>query len=129
MNTGDRLPPGVGPVRGYDPQALDRIFREGIQEFSGLRRSIEDNPELKAELDALVREMQRLDPKRFPGNPALIEQMRQQLLPQIEHLELRLRRELDEQNSDQVRSATTERIPEGYAEAVAEYRRKLSNRK
>jgi hypothetical protein len=36
--------------------------------------------------------MRNLDPRRFPGNPALVEQMRQQLIGNVDALELQLRR-------------------------------------
>jgi hypothetical protein len=51
------------------------------------------------------------------------------VLPEVERLELELRRKLDEKTSDQVRSAGTETVPQGYSDAVAEYFRKLSKGK
>ena len=131
MDRGDLLPPsGGGPVTsGYDPGAFERGYREGMRDLTELRRSLEENPQMAAELDALVREMQQLDPRRFPGNPELLERLRTQILPGLEQLELQLRRQLDDKGSDQVKSATSERIPAGYADAVAEYFRRLSRGK
>ena len=47
----------------------------------------------------------------------------------MERLELELRRKLDDKNGDQVRSAGSETIPQGYSGAVADYFRKLSKSK
>jgi len=53
--------------------------------------------------------------------------MRAQLLPVLEQLELKLRRDLeDKQGEGQARSATPDRVPSGYAEQVADYFRRLS---
>ena len=51
--------------------------------------------------------MQRLDPSRFPGNPALVEQLHSQVLADVDKLELQLRRQLDDKDSGQVRSGDT----------------------
>jgi hypothetical protein len=77
------------------------------------------------DIQALVRDMERLDPSRFPGNPSLVEDLATQVLPGLEQIELRLRRELEDE-SGQVRSGLTLPVPAGYAEAVAEYFRRLS---
>ena len=52
--------------------------------------------------------------------------MRSELLPNIEQLELQLRRKLEGEQGGQVRSSNTERVPAGYGEAIAEYFRRLS---
>jgi hypothetical protein len=70
--------------------------------------------------------MEHLDPKRFPGNPAAIEELNQRLLAGIDTLELRLRRSLDDQRPGQIRTADPGTIPAGYEDAVAEYYRRLS---
>ena len=51
------------------------------------------------------------------------------VLPNLEALELQLRREAEKSEGDQVRSGTTDRVPAGYVDAVAEYFRKLSKGK
>jgi hypothetical protein len=70
--------------------------------------------------------MRNLDPSRFPGNPALVEQMHQQLVSGVDALELRLRRQLDENQGGTIRNADPAKIPAGYQDSVAEYYRKLS---
>jgi hypothetical protein len=85
-----------------------------------------DNPDAARELQSLIREMQQLDPSKFPGNPDLLDKLRNNVLAGLEHLELQLRRKVDEQNTGQVRSGTSVPVPAGYQESVAEYFRRLS---
>ena len=108
---------------------MERAYREGIRDLSQLRQSLRDNPDAERDVTELIREMQKMDPVLAPGNPALIEQLRTQILPNLEQVELQLRRKLENQQSGQVRSSSTERVPTGYGDAVAEYFRKLSKGK
>jgi len=82
--------------------------------------------EARRELQALSDQMSNLDPNRFPGNPALVEQMHQQLVSNLDALELQLRRQLDEKLGDTIRTTDPTKVPTGYRDAVAEYYRKLS---
>jgi len=84
-----------------------------------------ENPDVAREVQGLIREMQRLDPGRFKGNSELVENLRTQVLANLEQLELQLRRKLDDQTT-QVRSNPTRPVPQGYAGSVAEYFRRLS---
>jgi hypothetical protein len=109
----------------------ERTYRETMRDLSQIQQMLRDNPDLAkdlgGELQQLMRDMQKFDPKAFLGNPGLIEAMRAQILPNLQNLELQLRRKLDEKNgSGDVRSGATERIPQGYSEAVADYFRRLS---
>ncbi|MGA9633208.1 MAG: hypothetical protein WBQ63_17405, partial [Candidatus Acidiferrales bacterium] len=87
---------------------------------------VQDDPDTARELQELIREMQQLDPKRFPGNPALFEQLHTQVLNDVDKLELQLRRKLDDKQSGQIRSSNPMPIPAGYQDAVADYFRRLS---
>jgi hypothetical protein len=128
MNRGDWRPPDPGGMvpRAGDPSEAGRMYGEGLRDLSRLRQAVQDRPELATELQQLIREMERLDPRRFPGNPQLVEQLRTQVLPQLEQLELQLRRGLEERSGEQVRTGASEQAPPGYGDAVAEYFRRLS---
>ncbi|MFN3323226.1 MAG: hypothetical protein ACK5AZ_07005 [Bryobacteraceae bacterium] len=131
MNTGDRrVPPGIASGTGMDAAGIERTYRESLRDLNQLRQSlrgIEGAPDgADRDVQELIRQMSQLDPRRFPGNPEMVEQLRTQVLPAIEQLELQLRRQLDEGQSGQVRSGATDRVPPGYADAVAEYFRRLS---
>lgn len=129
MNDGSRQP-NIGSG-GAGVEGAERGFREGLRDLQQLRQELRGqsgvaSPEFARDVDQLIREMQQIDPSRFPGNPQLLEKMRSQVLPAIEQLELQLRRQLDQQNAGQVRTGAGGKIPNGYSEAVAEYYRRLS---
>jgi hypothetical protein len=71
----------------------------------------------------LTRQMQHLDPSRFPGNPAIVEQMHQEVLSSIDRLELQLARS---GTSPEARTGKPYAIPAGYEDSVAEYYKRLS---
>lgn len=129
MNSGDRqgqLPNGAQGLNG-----LERTYREGVRDLQQLRQAIGQqgnqagNQELTKDVEALIRQMQQIDPSKFPGNPELVERIRSQVLPAMEQLETQLRRQVEEQNTGQVKTGTSGKIPQGYSEAVAEYYRRL----
>jgi hypothetical protein len=129
MNSGGYRPQ-LG--RAPDPTSLrgvEQAFREGMQGLSEIRQELAGDPEAVKEVQQLIREMQRLDPSRFPGNPELVQRMLGEIRTGMEQLELQLRRKLDEQQGGQVRSATPAQVPNGYQESVAEYFRRLSRSK
>ena len=99
---------------------------QGLDLLNQVRGALEDSPDAKQKLQALVDEMRNLDPKRFPGNPELVEQMRQQLVSSLDALELQLRHQLDGNRGGTIRNADPAKVPAGYRDSVAEYYRKLS---
>ena len=108
-------------------RAAEQAYREGLRDLSQLRRSIgAEDPELARDVQGFIREMEGLNPSRFPGNPELIERVRAQFLPALEQMELQLRRKLNDGQGEGVRATGSEKTPDGYAEAVAEYFRRLS---
>jgi hypothetical protein len=134
MNTGERRPNVGGMTAPENLQGAERGFREGLRDLQQLRQQLrsEGAPgtnELTQDVDRLIREMQQIDPSRFPGNPQLIESMRSQVLPALEQLELQLRRQIEKDTAGQVRTGSSGKVPAGYSEAVAEYYRRLSKTK
>jgi hypothetical protein len=75
-----------------------------------------------------MREMQRIDPRRFGQEPLLAERINAQIAA-LEQIELQLRRKVEEQQGGNVRSGASEPAPPGYANSIAEYFRKLSKGK
>jgi hypothetical protein len=84
---------------------------------------IHGDPEAKKEIEELARQMQRLDPSRFPGNPAMVEQMHREVLSAVDRLELQLQRD---GISTEVRAGKSYTVPVGYQNSVADYYRRLS---
>ncbi|MDQ6707425.1 MAG: hypothetical protein M3Z85_15795, partial [Acidobacteriota bacterium] len=119
---GGQQPSGgpVGPNR--DPEGN---YRDTLRDFGRLQQAVQGNPEVAREVQDLSRQMQRLNPNRYSSNPELLEQIHSRILAQIEQVELMLRRKIDEQGGT-VRSGAQQTPPPGYADAVAEYFRRLS---
>ena len=115
----------VAPMSQAD---IDRAYQEAMRELSQLRQSVQGQPGPLSDIQDLMRELQRLDPKRFPGNPAMLDELHAQVLATVDRIELQLRRDLDSQNSGQIRSGDSLPVPSGYQSAVAEYFRRLSNK-
>jgi hypothetical protein len=108
-------------------RSVERNFSQSLRELESMRGKLGGNEQDQAEIKKLLQEMAALDPNKFKGNPALVDQMRAQLLPVLEQLELKLRRDLEgKEGANEAKSATPDRVPSGYADQVAEYFRKLS---
>ncbi len=116
----------VSPQQGPNPADTQRQIDQGLNVLNQVRPVVQDNPEARQQLQSLIDQMRKLDPSRFPGNPALVEQMHQQLLSNVDALELQLRRQLDEKQGGTIRNADPAKVPAGYQDSVAEYYRKLS---
>jgi hypothetical protein len=116
----------VAPQQGPNPADAQRQIDQGLNLLNGVRAVVQDSPEARRELQSLIDQMRNLDPKRFPGNPALVEQMHQQLVSNVDALELQLRRQLGEKQGGTIRNTDPAKVPAGYQDSVAEYYRKLS---
>jgi len=127
LDTGNNTPRGGSPVQpDNSPIPPQRAYDDSLRDLNQLRQSVRDDPDMAKQVQALIDEMGRLDPSRFPGNPALVEQLHSQVLADVDKLELQLRRQLDDKDAGQVRSGDTKTVPQGYEESVAEYYRRLS---
>ena len=127
MNTGNnnygQLP--SAPSRDTYP-VPEPAYRDSISQLDRLRQSLKDDPESLRQVQELIREMQRLDPSRFPGNPAMVEELYNRVLTDVDKLELELRRASDAKQTGQVHNTDSQRVPPGYEDAVADYFRRLS---
>jgi len=113
------------PRIGGNPADTQRVISQGMSELSQLRQAAKGNPTTQKEIDDLEKEMQKLDPSRFPGNPEMVEALHAKVLNDVDKLELQLRRDPNQPQDDQVRTASPAAIPAGYEDAVAEYYRRL----
>jgi len=129
INTGNNRFTQLGPVTPDNspiPPDAQRAYRDGLTELNQLRQLAQSDPEALKDVQDLVREMQKLDPSRFPGNPAMVEELHTQVLSEVDKLELQLRHDVDDQSAGQVRTSKSSTVPKGYQDAVAEYYRRLS---
>ena len=130
INRGDYEPgPFSSNPRILDPAEAERIYRESMRTLTELRQSLGANPEASEEIQQLIREMSRLDLSRLAENPVVLDRIKSVILPNLEQLELRLRREAEDKEGGQIRNAGGETIPPGYTDAVAEYFRRLGQAK
>ena len=113
--------PDVGALHGDSEKSIE----QGLQELGQLRSLAKNDPAALKEIDDLAKEMQKLDPSRFPGNPAMVEKLHTEVLNGVDKLELQLRRNSDDDAPGQVRTSKPQTIPTGYEDAVAEYYRRL----
>ena len=116
----------VAPQQGPNPADTQRQIDQGLNLLNQVQAVVQDSPEARQQLQSLIDQMRGLDPRRFPGNPALVEQMHQQLVSNVDALELQLRRKLDESRGSTIRNTDPAKVPAGYQNSVAEYYRKLS---
>ncbi len=114
------------PETGATPEDRERNFDQGLADLQNVRRAVADDPAAKRQVDGLIRSMQQLDPRRFPGNPEVVDQLFSEARSDVDRLELQLGRDPADDNRNVVRNAESLPVPEGYQEAVAEYYRRLS---
>jgi len=130
FDTGNNTPRAGSPIQPDNSNVSPQhAYDDSMRDLNQLRQAVQENPDMAKQVQELIKEMERLDPSRFPGNPALVEQLHSQVLADVDKLELQLRRQLDDKQSGQVRSGDTNAVPQGYEEPVAEYYRRLSKNK
>jgi hypothetical protein len=105
------------------PVDTDQMYQQGMRDLSQLRHLIQSDPQAAKDVAELARQMQQLDPSRFPGNPAMVEQMHREVLSSVDRLELQLQH--DGMSTD-ARTGKPYAVPAGYQNSVAEYYRRLS---
>lgn len=113
------------PQPAANPADLQRFVEQGMGELSQLRQLAKGDPAAEREIADLAREMQKLDPARFPGNPAMVEELHARVLGEVDKLELQLRSASNQPQPGQVRTAQAPVVPADYRDAVADYYRRL----
>jgi hypothetical protein len=106
-----------------NPADTERTYQQGMRELNQLRQMVQSDPQAAKEVQELARQMQQLDPSRFPGNPAMVDQMHHEVLSSIDRIELQLQRD---GASTEARTGKPYAVPAGYQDSVAEYYRRLS---
>jgi hypothetical protein len=130
FDTGNNARPGA-PRAAPSPQTpgvdAQRTIQQGVSELNQLRRELRNDPEMERQIQELIAAMEHLDLRRFPGNPQMVEELHQRLLSGIDTLELRLRRDLNDNRAGQLQNPDSLVVPPGYKDAVADYFRRLSS--
>jgi hypothetical protein len=129
FDTGNNTPRPRGQQQGAPgetsgkPADTERTYQQSLRELNQLRQMAAGDPQTAKDIAELTRQMQHLDPSRFPGNPAMVEQMHREVLSSVDRLELELERN---GISSDARTGKPYAIPAGYQESVADYYRRLS---
>jgi hypothetical protein len=129
MNTGNNIynyGQMPSPPDGYANPAPQQAYRDSMAQLDELRRTVKDDPESLRQVQDLIREMQKLDPSRFTGNPAMIEELHNRVMSDVDKLALELRRASEGKQAGQVHGTDSQPVPAGYEDAVADYFRRLS---
>ncbi len=105
---------------------IERAYQEALHDLNALRQTVRGEPGPLGDIKDLQRELDHLDPRRFPGNPAMLQELHAQVLASMDKLELQIRRAMDDKQSGQVRTGDAQRVPDGYQDSVADYFRRLS---
>jgi hypothetical protein len=105
---------------------IQRAYDDAQRQLEQMRQQVQGQPAPLADIQDLLKQIQQLDPSRFPGNPAMLEELHNQMLASVDKLELQLRRDLDDKQAGQVRSGDSLPVPAGYQDSVADYFRRLS---
>lgn len=116
-----------GPI---NPQTFQQTNRETVQTLTQLQQQLRDDPATARDIQGLVRDLRQFDPFANSNDPLLAERI-QSALAGVEQVEMELRRKVDDTTGagGSVRSPAGEKVPQGYAAAVEEYYRKLSQTK
>lgn len=101
-----------------------------MQALTQLQQQLnKDDPGTARDIQGLVKDLRQFDPFTQTNDPLLNERI-QSALAGVEQVEMELRRKVDDAiGGGSVRSPGGEKVPQGYADAVAEYYRKLSQSK
>ena len=119
-------------MRAADPQtraAMEEALREGAQQVPQLTNELRNRGIYNEDLEEIRRFVRSLPNSRFRGNPELLESEYQKMLALLEQLELQVQRQAETAGNTEVRAIVSEPVPEEYREAVAEYYRRLSQKK
>ena len=119
-----------GPEGMYDtpldrPVDPNEMARNAARDLNDMRQLFKDNPDVQKQITDVEHELQKLTIGEI-ATPELQQRLNREVLPNLEALEVKLRRQVEEQGGGQVKSGATDKVPPGFSDAVAEYFRKLS---
>ena len=119
-----------GPEGMYDtpldrPVDPNEAVRLAARDLNDMRQLYKDNPDIQKQIGEVEGELRKLTVGDI-ATPELQQRLNREILPGLEALEVKFRREVEEQGGGQVKSGATDKVPAGYSDAVAEYFRKLS---
>jgi hypothetical protein len=133
-NGGGRIDDGRYPAQGnYDPRGFinnnpldpNQVIRSAQGQLNELRQYFKNNVDVTRQISQVEQELQRVN-VGDTASALLGERLSRTVLPQLETLELQVRREVDQTAGGQVRSGGSDKMPDGFADQAAEYFRNLN---
>ncbi|MCU1258425.1 MAG: hypothetical protein JWO80_1310 [Bryobacterales bacterium] len=116
---------GGGPTWGGGGRTAEGAYSDAMRDIARLQQAVRDNPDLSRQLRDLSGTLRGVNVRAYANNPDLLDKVIGQVLGSAEQIELELRRKVEAGNSSP-HAATPQPVPPGYANAVAEYYRRLS---
>jgi hypothetical protein len=104
------------------------VVRDYARDLEDLRQRFKDDPEMARQIADVERALTQANVGETSG-PVLQERLSRTVLPQLETLEVQMRQKVGEETGGQVRSAGSERMPDGFRESISEYFRQLGKSK
>jgi hypothetical protein len=111
--------------RRVDPSQITRDFG---RELNDMRQRFKDDPDMARQIADVEKALTQATVGDTSG-PVLQERLNRTVLPQLETLEVQMRQKLGEETGGQVRSAGTERMPDGFRTSIEENFRQLGKSK
>jgi hypothetical protein len=108
---------------------MEQALREGGRQVPQLTNELRRSGISSEDLADLRQFANGLSNEQFRGNPELLEQEYRKLITLLEQLELQARRQVELDQGGDVRAIVSQPVPEEYREAVAEYFRRLSEKR
>ncbi|MCU1338527.1 MAG: hypothetical protein JWO19_4108 [Bryobacterales bacterium] len=105
-----------------------QIVRDFGRDLNDLRQRFRDDPEVSRQIADVERALTQATVGDTSG-PVLQDRLNRTVLPQLETLEVQMRQKLGEESGGQVRSAGSERMPDGFRNSIEEYFRQLGKGK
>jgi len=105
-----------------------QILRDMSRDLNDMRQRFKDDPEMARQISDVEKALTQANVGNTSG-PELQDRLNRQVLPQLETLEVQMRQKAGEETGGQVRSAGSDRMPAGFADAVSEYFRQLGKSK
>lgn len=119
------MPEGVYDAPLDRPADPNEAIRNAARDLNDMRQLFKDNPDIQKEITEVEHEIQKLTVGEI-ATAELQQRLNREVLPNLQALEVKLRRQVEEQGGGQVKSGATDKVPAGFSDAVAEYFRKLS---
>jgi hypothetical protein len=125
LRYGRFMPEGVYDAPLDRPIDPNEAIHNAARDLNEMRQLFKDNPDIQKEITDLEHEVQKLTVGEI-ATAELQRRLNREVLPNLQALEVKLRRQVEEQGGGQVRSGATDKVPAGFSAAVEEYFRKLS---